>query len=671
MEKVKFYGLTAKVLITWLILHVLIFTIVNIYGKGLLRTHTYITATRTGIPCYPPWGFYFLFALITTLLSIAIFKRLTFSKQELAVLFALMFMSLDTAILMDTMSVALWYRFIPQSAGVNQEWIPSFFAPPDRSLVEGTLLGRASVPWGQLMPFMAYWIICFFAMFAFNLFCMEIFRKKVIEIDRLSFPGVQPTFEVIRLATEIPAEKPSKLPSLFHVSLNKYFYIGFFTLGLGFGIPSVLAYTWPELGIPPFACAGRFPVYPLASFFATNPWHIAGDSRWVPTDCFLMYFLPMDVLITLVLYQFISYVIWPIIGTVTGIMAPGVPASRYWEAEGPFRPMVFATWVMVGLGIWAIILSWKYIKDSLMGALKRVKVSEEEVPPLWAWGGAILTGLLLIGLGASLGAPVLIMALLVLFYAVLYVGRAYFIGEGWPIGYTGQNHTFEIGLARHVGSAVGLFPTAATSTAASWGTGAWQFAIAEPWMNVSVATSYFPMPNYKLGYMAETRPREMFYAMLIASILIPLISVPIFLWLFYTWGVEKILTWYGPKSYQVGYVVDGLRGVTTPYTYWDSGYIINALASIIFTGVCMILRLRLPWFFVNPIGIGSAYVFRNMTEALPILVIKYLILKFGGAKAHEKYGVPFFLGALVGLTFWVGIGMIILHFRTAAIAPPY
>ncbi|MEM3793881.1 MAG: hypothetical protein QXS76_03105, partial [Candidatus Bathyarchaeia archaeon] len=70
-------------------------------------------------------------------------------------------------------------------------------------------------------------------------------------------------------------------------------------------------------------------------------------------------------------------------------------------------------------------------------------------------------------------------------------------------------------------------------------------------------------------------------------------------------------------------------------------------------------------------GICCTYVWRNMTEALPILIVKYLILKIGGAKAHERIGVPLFVGALVGLTFWVGIGMGILHFRTAAIAPPY
>jgi len=665
-------GFTPKVLITWLILHVVVFTIINIYGKGLLRTHTYITATRTGIPWYPPWGFYFTLCLIIVPLSLAVAKRLVFSKQELAILFALMVMSLDTAIMMDTMSVGLWYRFIPQSAGVNPMWIPSFFAPTERTLIEGTLLGKASVPWGPLMPFIAYWIVYFIAMFAFSLFCMEILRKKFIEVDRLSYPGVRPSFEVIRMATEIPTaqSKPSRLPSMFNIGLNKYFYIGFFTLGLGFGAPSVLAYTFPELGIPPFACAGRFPVYPLADFFAANTWHIVGDARWVPTDAFLMYLVPMDILATLVIYQIISYIIYPIIGTATGIMAPGVPGATYQATAGPFRTLVFAAWVMVGLGIWVPILSWRYIKDSLTGALKRAKAADGGVPSLWGWAGAVLTGLVLVVLGASLGAPAALLLLWVPFLAIMNVGRNYFYGEGWPIGYVGWDRTIDYGFARHVGSAMGLFPTPATATAASWGTGAWYFGNIT-FVDTSEGGGDFPMVNYKLGDMTETRPREMFNAMLIASVLIPLISVPVSLWLYYMWGVEKILTWYGPKSWQVGYVTTGLTGVTTPYTYWDPTYQVNIVASIIITGVLMVLRLRLPWFFINPIGICCTYVWRNMTEAFPILIIKYLTLRIGGAKAYERIGVPIIIGALVGLTFWIGLGMIILHFRTAAIAPPY
>lgn len=669
-------GLTAKVLITWLVLHIVFFTIINIYGKGLLRTHTYITATRTGIPWYPPWGFYFLFVLIVVPLFYSLTKRLPYSRQELAILFGLMVMSLDTAIIMDTMSMGLWYKFIPQSAAVPAEFIPAFFAPPSRSTIEGTLLGGAPVPWGDLTPFIGFWTTYFIGIFAFSLFLMEILRRKFIEIDRLSYPSVRPSFEVIRMATETSAvstseSKASGPPSLLRVGQNKWFWAGFFTLGLAFGAPSVLAYTFPELGIPAFACAGRFPVYPLADFFATNPWHIQGDSRWVPTDAFLMFLVPMDILATHVLYQFISYILWPLIATSIGIMAPGVPGSRYWSAEGPFRPQLFSAATLLGLGIWVPILGWRYIADSISRAFKGGKTSEGDVPAIWGWAGTIVFGLILFGLGLALGVDVPIMFLMLFIISILYVGRSYFAGEGAPIGYVGWAQDFNYGIARHAGTALGVYPTPATLTQGSWATGAWYAMTNQSWIECSVATSYYPMVNYKLAELTGTRPKDMFNAMLIGSFLIPLISVPLSIWLFYTWGTEKILTWYGPKSYQVGYVTTGLSGVTTPYAYWDAGWQTHMVAAVIITGVLMMLRLRLPWFFINPIGIAGTYVMRNVTEALPILIVKYLMIRIGGAKTYERIGVPLFVGALVGLTFWVGIGLGILHFRTAAIAPPY
>ncbi|MEM2293856.1 MAG: DUF6785 family protein [Candidatus Bathyarchaeia archaeon] len=672
MEKERLVkGLTVKVIVTWLVLHIIFFTIINIYGKGLLRTHTYITATRTGIPWYPPWGFYLLFLLIVIPISYSIMKRLPFSSQELAILFGLMVISLDTAIIMDTMSVGLWYRFIPQSAAVPSEFIPPFFAPPSKTTVEGMLLGKSSVPWGELMPFIAYWTAYFIGIFAFSIFLMEIFRKKFIEIDKLSYPAVMPSFEIIRMATTISSSESKGLPTLFDIKQNKWFWIGFFTLGLAFGIPSVLAYTFPELGIPPFACAGRFPIYPLADFFATNPWHIAGDARWVPTDCFLMFLVPMDILATHILYQFICYIIWPIIATSVGIMAPGVPASTYWTAAGPFRPLLFSASVLIGLGIWIPILAWRHIKDSLVKAFKVRETPEGDVPALWAWIGLIVSGILLFVLGLAIGINALIMFLTLLIASIIYIGRSYFLGEAWPIGYVGQTQTFLYGFVRHAGSALGIYPQAATLTQDSWGMGAWHFMTHQSWLETSVSTSGFPMPNYKLAAMTGTRPREMFNAMLLASVLIPLISVPLSLWLYYTWGVEKILTWYGPKSYQVGYVTTGLQGVITSFPYWDPVGQANIIAAIIITGPLLLLRLRFPWFFINPLGIAGTYVIRNTVEALPIFVIKFLMIKIGGAKVYERIGVPFFVGALVGLTFFVGIGLGILHFRTAAIAPPY
>jgi len=660
-------GFTPKVLITWIILHILIYTIANIWGQGVVRTHTYITATRVGIPTYPQWGWFYLLLIFIVPLSIAM-KRNVFSKQELAVLFALQLFSLDTAIMMDPVVSYMLYSNVVEELRQLATVSPSFWGITDEALVSPSYAGGAGgmIPWGAIGGAMAFWILFVLVYWLFNIFLMEIFRRRFIEVEKLPYPAMLPVTMLINYSI---MESPEKKPLLFNFKENKFFYLGFI-LGLLYAIPIIATYLWPELGIPAFYCAGRFPIYPLASFFATNPFHIVGDSRFVLCDFLVLYLLPMDVLRTLVLWQIIAFVIWPIIGSVTGIMAPGVSGWAYLRVSGPFRPLAFSNYSLLGLGVGVIVLNLKYIIDYINKSIKRESVPVEDVPYHWGFYGFIVAAILYFCIGLALGVPIAIMIVIFILHILLNVGYSYFIGEGWGIGYVMQDCFTLFDITRQAGIAFGYWSTKATLTRESWATGAFIAAQETFGFGRQCANGpWAPMANYRIAKDTDTSPRSMFIAMLFGALVISIISVPIAVWCCYEWGVMTKLTWYGPKGLALGWAYKAYlsKGVLTdysPFSLNDATAWGHLIAAIIIIPLLMYLRTIFPWFWIHPVGIITTYVFRHLTEGLPVLVLKWLTLKVGGARAYEKVGVPLVAGALVGLTFGVSLGMMILYARS-------
>jgi hypothetical protein len=79
-------------------------------------------------------------------------------------------------------------------------------------------------------------------------------------------------------------------------------------------------------------------------------------------------------------------------------------------------------------------------------------------------------------------------------------------------------------------------------------------------------------------------------------------------------------------------------------------YWINFSAGIILTGILWFLRLRYPWFWLNPIGIvipsvvwppgpWSCFFFA--------WILKFVTFKIGGSKLYEKI-VPVMIGLIIG-----------------------
>ena len=95
-------------------------------------------------------------------------------------------------------------------------------------------------------------------------------------------------------------------------------------------------------------------------------------------------------------------------------------------------------------------------------------------------------------------------------------------------------------------------------------------------------------------------------------------------------------------------------GVVGPDAIERWGYIIS---SIIVVWICYMLRMRFPWFFINP----SAFVAMSVLNSWWIntvlaFVLKYITLKIGGARAYEEYGVPLAVGYTIGY----GLGLVII-----------
>jgi hypothetical protein len=169
--------------------------------------------------------------------------------------------------------------------------------------------------------------------------------------------------------------------------------------------------------------------------------------------------------------------------------------------------------------------------------------------------------------------------------------------------------------------------------------------------------SQAPLDIYKMAAFTHTNCRNLFKVMLIVTILGVPTGLATMLWLGYTYGFNVL-----PMA------------VTYSYPWMDvSVEYFNTIPSVepiwpfvgvgfLLTGALSFLHFRFPWWPLEPIGLvlalnrpfQKAAFWMSFAEAL---IIKYLTLKIGGARAYEEYGVPFVSGFIGGFTLTVIAGM--------------
>jgi hypothetical protein len=170
------------------------------------------------------------------------------------------------------------------------------------------------------------------------------------------------------------------------------------------------------------------------------------------------------------------------------------------------------------------------------------------------------------------------------------------------------------------------------------------------WINREAYRSH-PVPHqleaFKLSYQAKMSSRKLVLVIILASAVGAFSCFWAFLHAAYKLGAGDRLyrtTWFAREAYSR--LATWLHYPTTP----NHLEITFAGIGFIFTVLMLLMRMRFLWWMLHPVGyaVSGWWIIGRLWFPLFISsVIKWLALKFGGAKGYRT-AVPFFLGLILG-----------------------
>jgi hypothetical protein len=168
---------------------------------------------------------------------------------------------------------------------------------------------------------------------------------------------------------------------------------------------------------------------------------------------------------------------------------------------------------------------------------------------------------------------------------------------------------------------------------------------------------------YTWGRRARIDPDTVMKMLLIGFILSSIILAPLIVVELHAWGFMEL-----PATKEWDFLWEGDAGFYNTYPSIASP---QALFGFVIAGLFLYLRRRYPWWPIDPIGAALAPcdMFHNQVggflTAFIAWLAKYLLLKIGGRKAYEEYGLPAAAGILAGEIAGLATATTILAIRFA------
>ena len=193
--------------------------------------------------------------------------------------------------------------------------------------------------------------------------------------------------------------------------------------------------------------------------------------------------------------------------------------------------------------------------------------------------------------------------------------------------------------------------------------------LANRFTGLLVLSSTYIAMWYKIARDTGVRTRDIFIAMLIASVVGALVAFPVTLKIYYRVGLSYTIRgnmqgWFIPDVVQPTWCT----GFPSTWPWWK-----HFLVGVALTGVLSYLRMRFIWWPIDPVGailgLGALPfmpIWQEATYLDPITpfvawIIKYLVIKLGGVRVHDELFIPLAAGFAVGSALaWTvgGIAMI-------------
>jgi len=645
VERVRAAGFTPRVIILGLI-----FIFISMPFNRMICG---LTGIRGFLP--PP---IFLVLLAISMISYYT-KKFRLTPQECTVLYLIGFAGtasvfmhrpyLDFGIGNQTgqfMSPIIFMAMHPTWSEELKDLIPPILRPANEDAFNAIWYGRG-MDWSAWAGPIAFWIVYLLSFVLWSLFLALLSRKQFIEVEQLPFPGAIPYGMLISYTTVSSTdEKPFLLRGE-----SKFYWLGFI-FGLILSAPMLYAYFAP---VPPFfygvAPLNLTPflgtVLPGAHLNITFAWHVY---------FFMVSFLfTIQVLASAIVTWLIIGVIYPVIAVSQGLapLYPGGSPFQYGWNVGPFKyNWVLFLGLILGIGATSIFIGRKHYMATIRSAFRGTKLPEEEETGICyrtIWIGLILTTIIMIGCYVALGTPVHLAFLIIVFAVLYWIAFIKMEGESEvAVWYGGLRSPIGV-LFWDIGQATGAWTTAPAKNITHVATriSLWtQFSSQAPAriaLNPGLATL-----QMKVGDYTGTDIKDVVKAIILATGIMVPISFILYLWWNGIWGLS------GLTGSEIDWSVGGAGAsyinehtTTMPYALGEGDHWLWTIVGFVLAIVIMFARMRYSWFWIHPVGIATGTIFMNMITLMMVsFIVKYVVLKLGGAKAHNEMLIPAVIGLM-------------------------
>ncbi|MEM2905691.1 MAG: DUF6785 family protein [Candidatus Bathyarchaeia archaeon] len=571
----------------------------------------------------------------------------------------------------------------------NTSWYPTNFGPymfkwlPSLDAAANAVAGGLAVPWGEWAASLLFlwvgWI--FFHLMVTSM--LNLFRRQWLDVERLDFVYATIYDDSIYLATNPRENRTRTTRMLIGVVLGALFAIQF-PLNVVFpAFPSLAAPwgKWPWYSWQPGALDLAVAVGP--QFYESLPGFsaiIMLNPAWVAP----LFLAPLEVLITGWIFGFILADIVPFIMSLMGMVPKpafpgggsryGVNAWYYGTTLGPGCPYLgdgFQTEGMfLGLALFSILMTgtWRSLVDSFKAAIRGPTADEaarEGASYRLSWTLFIVSFLVVLGWAVYfLGMTPWVGIIMVAYFCLIQIagvrmrsagfGNRYVMDtwQGWPWTMRVLWPEFQA-LPSTYSELNALAPNAAAQSF---------YGVSRMWGFMGFVpgsqnyASELLMENYNLGEKRRVPARDIYRVTVICAIAMILVGAPFMVYLSYATGVK-------PEGIQYIYTSIGISQASSFYPpgwAWIGQpadvaprFAASILAGMATIGALMFLRSRFIWFPLSPIGAMMGAMWQDIITGVPnamliVWIIKKLVLRVGGIKLYEEWGVRIATGFLVG-----------------------
>lgn len=540
------------------------------------------------------------------------------------------------------------YYYWAAALGINPslyEYMPSLFAP--RNLdpwIKGGIMN-----WADWIPVIAIYLAMTMAWSFMLLFLVSIWRFLYIDIQRVPFPAAPPYLEQLEMLTTTGSQRPTFIS---FKGRARIFWVGFI-VGAIFALPDIIAVVVP--GFPSIIYSSAVAIVDWTPILGSS---VRGMSMMVarnPFNVVLALLVPLDLSLSVWFSAFLAdIIIGPVAAALGSPWAPGYGGWSVWDSTIDWLQMT-GNGILVGLFIVPLILYRDRFLSTLKAAFTRKPAGVDESKEVMSYRkmyiGFIISAIVFTALGLIYSQAIVALIVITILTIIFTIAVIYTTGEtnlGFPLMsefYLSGPLINDILVATGTSSRDAFYPAV----------GAIHWAGYE---STYVNPGLFQAFTYRMSDSLRVHPKVAFIGGTIGIIIGGIIGWPLTVWAINAFGGAARLGTAWIYSAWGGRGADYISGGVFHKTAADRGCPPNELygglvAGIIIAFIFGIMRMRYPWFPFSSAGFAMGWGVFGQTHLLEFLVgwaIKFIVVRFGGARVHDKYLIPLAAGWIVGIT---------------------